>query len=145
MDPSIAAQWVPTGSVTVRTPGKINLYLAVGDLLESGYHELTTVFHAVSLVDEITVGNADVLSLEITGEGADQLPLDERNLAWQAVELMAEHHGRAPHLAILIYKSTPVPGRMGGGRAHAAAVRVVPNSLRDVGLPRPPLDRPADQ
>lgn len=122
--------------MTVRTPGKINLYLAVGDLLDTGYHELTTVFHAVSLVDEVTVRNADVLSLEITGEGADQLPLDERNLAWQAAELMAEHVGRAPDVAILIDKSIPVAGGMGGGSADAAGVLVALNSLWDLGLPR---------
>jgi 4-diphosphocytidyl-2-C-methyl-D-erythritol kinase len=136
MDPSIAAQWVPTGSVTVRAPGKINLYLAVGDLQENGYHELTTVFHAVSLVDEVTVRNADVLSLEITGEGADQLPLDERNLAWQAAELMAEHVGRAPDVSIMIDKSIPVAGGMAGGSADAAAVLVALNSLWELGVPR---------
>jgi 4-diphosphocytidyl-2-C-methyl-D-erythritol kinase len=136
MDPSIAAQWVPTGSVTVRTPGKINLYLAVGDLLDSGYHELTTLFHAVSLVDEITVRNADVLSLKITGEGAEQLPLDERNLAWQAAELMAEHVGRAPDLSISIDKSIPVAGGMGGGSADAAGVLVAINSLWELGVAR---------
>ena len=136
VDGSTAAQWVPTGSVTVRTPGKINLYLGVGDLLDSGYHELTTVFHAVSLVDEVTVRNADVLSLEITGEGADQLPLDERNLAWQAAELMAEHVGRAPDVSILIDKSIPVAGGMGGGSADAAAVLVALNSLWELGVPR---------
>jgi 4-diphosphocytidyl-2-C-methyl-D-erythritol kinase len=136
MDPSIAAQWVPTGAVTVRAPGKINLYLAVGDLQETGYHELTTVFHAVSLVDEVTVRNADVLSLEITGEGADQLPLDERNLAWQAAELMAEHVGRAPDVSIMIDKSIPVAGGMGGGSADAAAVLVALNSLWELGVPR---------
>jgi 4-diphosphocytidyl-2-C-methyl-D-erythritol kinase len=136
MDPSIAAQWVPTGSVTVRTPGKINLYLAVGDLLDSGYHELTTLFHAVSLVDEVTVRDADVLSLKITGEGAEQLPLDERNLAWQAAELMAEHVGRAPDLSISIDKSIPVAGGMGGGSADAAAVLVAINSLWELGVAR---------
>ena len=136
VDGSTAAQWVPTGSVTVRTPGKINLYLGVGDLLDSGYHELTTVFHAVSLVDEVTVRNADVLSLEITGEGADQLPLDERNLAWQAAELMAEHVGRSPDVSILIDKSIPVAGGMGGGSADAAAVLVALNSLWELGVPR---------
>jgi 4-diphosphocytidyl-2-C-methyl-D-erythritol kinase len=136
MDPSIAAQWVPTGSVTVRTPGKINLYLAVGDLLDSGYHELTTLFHAVSLVDEVTVRNADVLSLNFTGEGAGQLPLDERNLAWQAAELMAEHVGRAPDVSISIYKSIPVAGGMGGGSADAAAVLVALNSLWELGVAR---------
>lgn len=136
MDPSIAAQWVPTGSVTVRTPGKINLYLAVGDLLNSGYHELTTLFHAVSLVDEVTVRNADVLSLTITGEGAEQLPLDERNLAWQAAELMAEHVGRAPDVSISIDKSIPVAGGMGGGSADAAAVLVAINALWELGVAR---------
>ncbi len=135
-DPNTAAQWVPTGSVTVRAPGKINLYLAVGDRRDNGYHDLTTVFHAVSLVDEITVRNADVLSLEIGGEGADQLPLDERNLAWQAAELMADHVGRAPDVSIAIDKSIPVAGGMGGGSADAAAVLVAINSLWELGVPR---------
>ncbi|MGA7135340.1 MAG: 4-(cytidine 5'-diphospho)-2-C-methyl-D-erythritol kinase [Mycobacterium sp.] len=136
IDPDTAAEWVPTGSVTVRAPGKINLYLAVGDRRENGYHELTTVFHAVSLVDEVTVRNADVLSLEINGEGADQLPLDERNLAWQAAELMAEHVGRAPDVSIAIEKAIPVAGGMGGGSADAAAVLVAINSLWELGVPR---------
>ena len=135
-DPNTAAEWVPTGSVTVRAPGKINLYLAVGDRRDNGYHDLTTVFHAVSLVDEITIRNADVLSLEIGGEGADQLPLDERNLAWQAAELMAEHVGRAPDVSIAIDKSIPVAGGMGGGSADAAAVLVALNSLWELGVPR---------
>ena len=136
VDGNTAAQWVPTGSVTVRAPGKINLYLAVGDRQENGYHDLTTVFHAVSLVDEVTVRSADVLSLEITGEGADQLPLDHRNLAWQAAELMADHVGLAPDVAIAIDKSIPVAGGMGGGSADAAAVLVAINSLWELGVPR---------
>ena len=68
-DGNTASEWVPTGSVTVRVPGKVNLFLGVGDLRDDGYHELTTVFHAVSLFDEITVRNADLLSLELSGEG----------------------------------------------------------------------------
>lgn len=135
-DGSTAAQWVPTGSVTVRVPGKVNLYLAVGDRREDGYHELTTVFHAVSLVDEVTVRNADVMSLDLFGEGADVLPTDERNLAWRAAELMAEHVGRAPDVAITIDKSIPVAGGMAGGSADAAAVLVAMNSLWELGVPR---------
>jgi 4-diphosphocytidyl-2-C-methyl-D-erythritol kinase len=122
-DGSTAPEWVATGSVTVRVPGKVNLYLAVGDARADGYHELTTVFHAVSLLDELTVRNADVLSLEISGEGADTLPDDDRNLAWQAAELMAEHVGRAPDVAISIEKSIPVAGgRSGCGSASTHSV-----------------------
>jgi 4-diphosphocytidyl-2-C-methyl-D-erythritol kinase len=135
-DGNTAAQWVPTGSVTVRAPGKVNLYLAVGDRREDGYHELTTVFQAVSLLDEVTVRNADVLSLELVGEGADTLPTDERNLAWQAAELMAEHVGRAPDVSIMIDKSIPVAGGMAGGSADAAAVLVAMNSLWELNVPR---------
>src|SRR5215469_337296 len=135
-DGNTAAQWVPTGSVTVRVPGKVNLYLAVGDRRKDGYHELTTVFQAVSLLDEVTVRNADVLSLELVGEGADKLPTDERNLAWQAAELMAEHVGRAPDVSIMIDKSIPVAGGMAGGSADAAAVLVAINSLWELNVPR---------
>ncbi|OBK43220.1 4-(cytidine 5'-diphospho)-2-C-methyl-D-erythritol kinase [Mycobacterium kubicae] len=131
-----AELWVPTGSVTVRVPGKVNLYLGVGDRREDGYHELTTVFQAVSLVDEVTVRNADVLSLEIVGEGADELPTDERNLAWRAAELLADHVGRAPDVSILIDKTIPVAGGMAGGSADAAAVLVAMNSLWELSLPR---------
>ncbi|OBI48256.1 4-(cytidine 5'-diphospho)-2-C-methyl-D-erythritol kinase [Mycobacterium sp. E787] len=135
-DGNTAAQWVPTGSVTVRVPGKVNLYLAVDDRREDGYHELTTVFQAVSLLDEVTVRNADVLTLELVGEGAGTLPTDERNLAWRAAELMADHVGRAPDVSIMIDKSIPVAGGMAGGSADAAAVLVAMNSLWELNVPR---------
>jgi 4-diphosphocytidyl-2-C-methyl-D-erythritol kinase len=135
-DGNAATEWSPTGSVTVRAPGKLNLHLAVGDRRDDGYHELTTVFHAVSLVDEVTVRDADVLSLRIAGEGADVLPTDEHNLAWRAAELMAEHVGRAPDVAISIDKSIPVAGGMAGGSADAAAVLVGMNVLWELGVPR---------
>jgi len=135
-DGNTAELWVPTGSVSVGAPGKVNLHLAVGDRRGDGYHELTTVFHAVSLFDEVTVRNADVLSLELVGEGADQLPTDGRNLAWQAAERMAEHVGRAPDVSIMIDKSIPVAGGMAGGSADAAAVLVAMNSLWELALPR---------
>ncbi len=135
-DGNTASEWVPTGSVTVRVPGKVNLFLGVGDLRDDGYHELTTVFHAVSLFDEITVRNADLLSLELSGEGVESLPNDHRNLAWRAAELLAEHVGRGPDVAISVEKSIPVAGGMAGGSADAAAVLVAVNALWELGVPR---------
>lgn len=140
-----ASEWVATGSITVRVPGKVNLYLAVGDRRDDGYHDLTTVFHAVSLFDEITVRNADVLSLDLTGEGAESVPTDEKNLAWRAAELMAEHVGRAPDVSIFIDKSIPVAGGMAGGSADAAAVLVAMNTLWELGVPRRDLHALAAQ
>jgi 4-diphosphocytidyl-2-C-methyl-D-erythritol kinase len=122
--------------VTVRVPGKVNLYLEVGDPRPDGFHELTTVFHAVSLADDVTVRDADVLSLRLLGEGAEGLPADGRNLAWQAAELMAGHVGRAPDVDITINKSIPVAGGMAGGSADAAAVLVGMNALWQLRVPR---------
>ena len=136
MTGSAAADWLPTGSVTVRVPGKVNLYLEVGDRRPDGFHELTTVFHAVSLADDVTVRDADVLSLRLLGEGAEGLPADGRNLAWQAAELMAGHVGRAPDVDITINKSIPVAGGMAGGSADAAAVLVGMNALWQLRVPR---------
>jgi 4-diphosphocytidyl-2-C-methyl-D-erythritol kinase len=127
---------VPTASVTVRVPGKVNLHLGVGDRRPDGYHELATVFHAVSLSDDVTLRTADLLSLQMTGEGAGEIPADERNLAWQAAELMAEHVGRAPDVEIIIDKSIPAAGGMAGGSADAAAVLVGLNELWELGVPR---------
>lgn len=142
---SAAAEWLPTGSVTVRVPGKVNLFLGVGDLRPDGFHDITTVFHAVSLSDDVTVRDADVLSLRVSGEGAAEVPDDERNLAWQAAELMAEHVGRAPDVEIVIEKSIPVAGGMAGGSADAAAVLVAINELWECGVPRRDLHAMAAQ
>lgn len=120
----------------MRVPGKVNLFLGVGDRREDGYHELATVFHAVSLCDQITVRHADLLTLRVLGEGADEVPVDERNLAWRAAELMAGHVGRAPDVEITIDKSIPVAGGMAGGSADAAAVLVGINELWETGVPR---------
>lgn len=144
-DGNTATEWVPTGSVTVQVPGKVNLYLAVGDLREDGYHELTTVFHAVSLLDEVTVRTSNVLSVDVLGEGADLLPTDERNLAWQAAVLLADHVGRRPDVSITIDKSIPVSGGMAGGSADAAGVLVAMNTLWELGVPRRDLHALAAQ
>jgi 4-diphosphocytidyl-2-C-methyl-D-erythritol kinase len=77
-------------SVTVRVPAKINLQLAVGPLRPDGYHGLVTVFHAVSLFDELTVTAAETDSIAVTGEGAEVVPANEDNLALRAVRALRE-------------------------------------------------------
>ena len=49
---SAAAEAV--GSVTARAPAKVNVHLAVGPLRPDGFHELRTVYLAVSLFDTVT-------------------------------------------------------------------------------------------
>ncbi|HEX3650011.1 MAG TPA: 4-(cytidine 5'-diphospho)-2-C-methyl-D-erythritol kinase [Pseudonocardiaceae bacterium] len=117
---------VPT-PVTVRVPAKINLHLAVGDRRPDGYHDLTTVFQALSLTDEVVVAATEDPGVEVTGEGAAAVPAGTDNLAWRAVEALAEHVGRDPadnRVRVLIRKAIPVAGGMAGGSADAAATLV---------------------
>ncbi len=58
-----------TPAVTARAPAKVNVHLAVGPLRADGFHELRTVYLAVSLFDTVTVRPADGLSLTVSGEG----------------------------------------------------------------------------
>jgi len=115
--------------VVVRVPAKLNLHLSVGPLRADGFHELTTVFHAVSLTDEVTVRPADRLTVSVTGEGAEQVPTDSTNLAVRAAALLAEHTGHAPGVAISIRKGIPVAGGCAGGSADAAATLIACNVL----------------
>ena len=128
--------------VTVRVPAKINLHLAVGPLRDDGYHELVTVFHAVSLYDEVSLAAGDP-GIEVHGEGAAEVPVDETNLAWRAVRLLAEHADREPDVSVVLRKGIPVAGGMGGGSADAAAALVGLSALWNLDLGRDELTRMA--
>jgi hypothetical protein len=58
------------GAVAARAPAKVNVHLAVGPLREDGFHELQTVYLAVSLFDTVVVRRAEGLSLSVRGEGS---------------------------------------------------------------------------
>ena len=130
-------------AVTVRVPAKVNLQLAVGPVRADGYHDLVTVFHAISLFDEVTVSPAARDSLTVTGEGAGQVPADGSNLAARAARAVAEVTGPAsrgaPGLAIRIRKRIPVAAGQAGGSADAAAALVACNELWRSGLGQPEL------
>jgi 4-diphosphocytidyl-2-C-methyl-D-erythritol kinase len=121
-------------SVTVRVPAKINLQLAVGPLRPDGYHDLVTVFHAVSLFDEVTVTPAETDSVTVAGEGAREVPEDADNLALRAVRALREEAGQGCPTDVAITKRIPVAAGMAGGSADCAAALVACNQLWGTGL-----------
>lgn len=108
----------------VRAPAKLNLHLSVGALRPDGFHDLTTVFQAVGLYDEVTLQRAEALTVTVEGPGADLVPLDATNLAARAVVLLAERSGNDPRVAVHLRKGIPVAGGCAGGSADAAAALV---------------------
>lgn len=128
-----------SGPVKVRVPAKINLYLGVGPVRPDGYHELHTVYHAISLYDELTARRGDRLTLTMEGEGAGALALDDSNLVIRAARALA-HHAEVPAYARLhLRKQIPLAGGLAGGSADAAAALVACDALWGTGLSRDEL------
>ena len=129
--------------VTVRVPAKLNLQLAVGPPRADGYHDLVTVFHAVSLFDEVTAAPAGRDAVTVSGEGADRVPAGQDNLALRAVAaLRGAVAGPAAGPAgvhVTIAKRIPVAAGLAGGSADAAAALVACNELWGAGLSQPQL------
>jgi 4-diphosphocytidyl-2-C-methyl-D-erythritol kinase len=125
-------------TVTVRVPAKVNLQLAVGPVRADGYHNVATVYHAVSLFDQVTVVPAERDSVAIAGEGVDSVPTDGGNLAARAAGALARTmepgSQDTPGLAIQIAKRIPVAAGLAGGSADAAATLVACNELWGTGL-----------
>jgi len=130
--------------VVVRVPAKVNLQLSVGPLGADGFHEVTTVFQAISLYDDVTVkfgepGTGIVLTL--SGPTSAGVPVDSTNLAHMAAQLMIDKHDLDSDLSIHIKKEIPVAGGMAGGSADAAGVIVAMDSLFELGLSRDGMEK----
>ena len=129
----------PLGPVKVRVPAKINLHLRVGDVRPDGYHDVVTIYHAISLFDEISARPADSLALTMDGEGAGELPLDGSNLVIRAVHALAAATGRDPFARLHLRKQIPLAAGLAGGSADAAATLVACDALWGTGLRREDL------
>jgi len=126
---------VPNSSnatVTVRVPAKVNLQLAVGPREADGFHNLVTVFQAISIYDDVTISKTTPgsgITIAITGDHTHGVPADATNLAVKAAQLIADDYDFALDIHIEVNKSIPVAGGMAGGSADAAAVIVGLNEL----------------
>ena len=134
--------------VVTRVPGKVNLQLSVGPLGDDGFHEVTTVFQAISLFDDVTVTegkSGSGTTISVTGQTANGVPADASNLAIRAAQLMMKEFELSPDLEIKLKKEIPVAGGMAGGSADAAGVIVGLDSLYELGLSRDEMEKIASQ
>jgi 4-diphosphocytidyl-2-C-methyl-D-erythritol kinase len=137
-----------TRGVVVRVPAKINLQLAVGPLGADGFHEVTTVFQAISLFDDVTLKHGQEnsgISITLSGATSNGVPATDENLAVRAAKLMAEKYDLSTDLAIHLKKEIPVAGGMAGGSADAAGVIVAMDALFEIGLSRDEMESIAAQ
>jgi 4-diphosphocytidyl-2-C-methyl-D-erythritol kinase len=139
---------VPIKSVTVRVPAKVNLQLSVGPREADGYHQLVTVFQAISIFDEVTVkiaGQGSGINLSVSGDQIHGVPTDASNLVVKAAELIATKFEIDIDADIEVKKSIPVAGGMAGGSADAAATIVAIDELYSLDMTREEMHEVASQ
>jgi 4-diphosphocytidyl-2-C-methyl-D-erythritol kinase len=108
--------------VHARAPGKINVFLKVGAVLDDGYHDVATAYQAVSLYEDVRAYPAADYSVSFTGSvDTSELTTDGSNLAIKAARALARKAGYRGGVRLEIDKNVPIAGGMGGGSADAAA------------------------
>lgn len=121
---------VVSDRVHARAPGKLNVFFEVGPLAADGYHDVASVYQAVSLYEDVIAGFADDFGASVTGDiDVSGVPTDDRNLAVRAARLVARAAQWSGGIHLDIRKSVPVAGGMGGGSADAAAALVAVDAL----------------
>jgi 4-diphosphocytidyl-2-C-methyl-D-erythritol kinase len=129
--------------VTIRAHAKINLDLRVLGMRPDGFHELRTVFQAISLYDTIRfIPREGPFAIECDIAG---VPLDESNLIWRAAAALwrsLRRSGPVRDAVVQLEKQIPFQAGLGGGSADAAAtlmalthawrVPIRPSQLTDV-------------
>jgi 4-diphosphocytidyl-2-C-methyl-D-erythritol kinase len=128
-------------TVRARAAAKINLHLGVGAVRDDGYHELCTVYQAISLFDQVTATTADSWRVGTRAEpyvDRAAVPGVGDNIVTRAGALLAELHDIEPRAELRVEKAIPVAGGLAGGSADAAATLVVLDELWGL---RTPLDQ----
>ncbi|MFV0319587.1 MAG: 4-(cytidine 5'-diphospho)-2-C-methyl-D-erythritol kinase [Microbacterium sp.] len=122
-------------TVHVRAPGKLNLFFEVGHPQGDGYHDVASVYQAVSLYEDVWATPADEFTVAVSGTAdVSGVPLDDGNLALRAARALAAHIGYDGGVHLEIVKHVPVAGGMGGGSADAAAALVACDAVWGAGL-----------
>lgn len=126
---------VKEGVVTISAPAKLNLFLEVLGKRADGYHEIESLMCPISLCDTIEVqatpSSAIKLDVElpvveaaIENDPAWDIPTDERNLVYRAVQRVRDDLGVQTGCRIRLTKSIPAAAGLGGGSSDAAAAIV---------------------
>ena len=104
-------------------PGKLNLFLHVLGRRADGYHELQTVFRLVEHADRVGIAVRTDGQIRFSGL------FDEENLCVKAAVLLQKRSGTKLGCDLVLEKSLPIGGGMGGGSSDAATVLMVLNRL----------------
>lgn len=125
-------------TLAIGAPAKINLNLRVLGKRPDGYHDIDSIFQAVSLFDRLRFTRTDSTSeVNIKLARPSSLPVDESNLVTRVFRLMQREFNLQGGLDVELEKNIPMAAGLGGGSADGAATILACRILFDL-----PLDFP---
>mgnify|MGYP001600594124 CR=1 FL=1 len=120
---------------TLHCPAKLNLYLAILEKDETGYHKLDTIFarlpEAAQAPDLLHIEPADKLEIKF-------IPTDSidpaNNTLTKALSLLEGKTSRRFSYKITLEKHIPIQSGLGGGSSDAATLLLHLNQAENLGL-----------
>lgn len=147
--------------IRVSARAKINLFLELLAKRPDGYHEIETWMASIELCDELILKeSAGPDGVTLNAQWADgvqvshggvnssafgQLPPQEKNLAFRALELLRSKHGVQKPVSVTLIKRIPSEAGLGGASADAAAALLAGNTYWELGLSLEELSKLAAQ
>lgn len=119
--------------ILIEAMGKVNLGLDVLRRREDGYHEVRMVMQTVDLCDDLLFERTKKPGIEIETD-REGIPVDEKNLVYQAADLLMKRFEVTDGLRVKLRKRIPIAAGMAGGSTDAAAAFVAVNELFELGL-----------
>jgi len=120
-------------SCEIHAPAKINLFLQVLNKRPDGYHNINSLFQAVTLFDVLKFTKIDkpICELRLVNSGVSEIA---DNLIVKAFDLMKMNFNLKRGVEVGLEKKIPIASGLGGGSSDAAATIIALNQIFNLGL-----------
>jgi 4-diphosphocytidyl-2-C-methyl-D-erythritol kinase len=122
----------------VKSFAKINLGIEILRKRNDGFHDIRTLFQTIDLWDDLEFKS--ILQDEILLDGRNfSIPWDEKNLVYQAANLLKKRYGVKKGIEIQVKKKVPAGRGLGGGSSNAAMTLYALSQIWRLGLDKKTL------
>jgi 4-diphosphocytidyl-2-C-methyl-D-erythritol kinase len=130
---------ITKSELILKTPAKINLFLEVLNKRPDGFHNIYSLFQAVSLYDILRIKLTKKPGISLICMNNKNLSVGSDNLIVKAYNLLNQKYEFQYGLEIALEKNIPIAGGLGGGSSDSAATILACNLLYNIGLSYPEM------
>ena len=104
--------------LSLKSYGKINIFLHILGKREDGFHELSTLFTKISIHDTLNIKKSAEQRIICDKAG---IPTDDSNIINKVHHILRTEYGLEQNFEVELIKNIPDGGGLGGGSGNAAA------------------------